>query len=159
MAFVITRTEYLEINDYLGTTSIPLATPAWRIINMSTLFEGPDVRGSNRVLPGTAGEKAFPKRVGATVKVLQMVVYGGRKWDNTVYSDRHVGLETNLLYLADNLAVPPAAPAGTRASTLHLADGSTRTANIQVIKFRIGSGGGLDTLATLDINIPTGRYA
>lgn len=159
MPFTVTRTEYLEIQEYTLSSYIPLATPAWRVINLSSLFEGPDVRGANEVVPGVAGRSALPVLVDETTKTLEMVVYGARDWNAGAYSDHHIGLETNLAYLTANLARPPAWPAATRGAILHKANASTVSAAIQVMKFRVGQSGGLDALATLEIRIPAGAFA
>ncbi len=155
MPYVITRDEWLEIDG------IPLATPAWEITDLSELLNGPDVRGSDRVLPGVAGVVALRRRVTVSVRTLPMVIYGDRDWNGDSYEDGHDGVETNLAYLVDNLCIPTDTGDGTLPAVLYLIGGGVRTADVHVLSpihtaTELGPAG---LRATLDLSIPAGYFS
>lgn len=151
---LITSSEYLEIS------SIPLHTPAWRVRNLYVLLTGPDVRGSDRILPGANGEKVFRRRVAASTRTLELVILGHKDQDGNINADAHVGLEANLAYLRANLLAPPTASPWTRPAVLHLTGGGTLSANVHVLPpLDVGYATRAVMRATLDIRIPAGQFA
>lgn len=156
---LVNRTEYLEIKDRTNTNYIPLATPAWRVINLEVLYDGPAVRGENQIIPGVAGTSALPVMAHESTKTLELVIFGG--YDNTgaAHTNARLGVRANLLYLVDNLVLPGTSDTS-RAAILHMLSGSTRTANVQIVGgLRAGKVGGGNARATLDIRIPAGYFA
>lgn len=154
MPDVITATEYLEIS------STPLATPAWRITDLTPLKEPPDQRGVDWLIPGTGGIKPLQRRNTVTVKRLPMFIYGGRDRTNAAITNGLDGLQDNIDALYTAIVAPVGSGDGTRAATWHLPDGSTtRTANVHVLELRLNRVAPLLCRAVLVISIPTGRFA
>lgn len=153
MPNIITRDEYLEIS------TVPLATPAWRILDLSPLWDGPQVRGDDLLIPGTAGVLTQPRRATVTRKVLPIAIFGEQDWEGNVYADPFTGVRTNLDYLYTNVFAPVGTGDGTRAATHHLKSGATRTANIIVLSpLDVRPAGKHSLIGRLDILIPDGRF-
>lgn len=152
---LIVSTEYLEIN------SVPLATPAWDVVDYSPLYDEKPVRHANRIIPNVTGRAGYMP-VGDEKRVmLRMVIKGERNHENTVYANPRVGLWTNIAYLRTNVVAPTGTGDGTRAATWHLPDGTTtKTANVQVIPPLSLSELGLYAVrAVLEFIIPAGDFA
>lgn len=148
----VIRDEYLEIN------SIPLATPAWEILDLSELLNGPDIRGADRRLPGVAGVIPNKRRVDVSVRSLPMLIYGDYDQEGDEYDNPHAGLVANLAYLRDNLLLPTGTGDGTLPATLHLLE-VTMTADVHVLSpLATGMLTGYEMRATLDISIPGGYF-
>lgn len=146
----ITSDEYLEIDG------VPLATFAWKVVDLSPLWEGPDVRGGDRLIPGAAGVRAYPRRATVSQRSLPMLVFGAVDQDGAPYPDPREGLETNFEYLRTNVADPTNLGAGTRVAVLHLPSGATRTADVHVEALRPGPLGPSSMRAVLTLSIPGG---
>ncbi len=150
---VLVKTEYLEING------VPLATPAWRITDLTALYDAPEVKGDDLdVSHGVMIPKL--RRVTRTRKVFPMVIYG--QWDqegNFNGDNARLGLLTNVDYLLTNVVLPSAVGDGTHTAIWHLPGGGTRTAQVHVIPpLRLGAASRTSQLATLDISVPAGRF-
>lgn len=148
MANVITRTQYLEIN------SVPLATPAWRILDLSRLH-GLAVRGSDRLLPGAAGFRANRRRTTAYTQSLPMIVFGRYDREGNVLSNVADGLDDNIDYLLTNVITPPTS--ATVAAVWHRA-GGTKSAAIHVEGFEPNGWGNGWIRFNLDLSIPAGVW-
>ena len=146
----VTRAEYLEIDG------VPLATPAWEIVDLSPLWQPADVRGSDRLIPGAAGVKPYRRRRTVSKRSLPMIVYGFEDLDGVAYADVREGLETNLDYLRANVVDPTNVGDGTRTAVLHLPSGSTRTGSVHVEGFELGTAGPTSIRAVLTLSIPEG---
>lgn len=155
MPNIITRAEYLEI------ATVPLATPAWRILDLSSLWDGPEVRGDDLLIPGAAGVLTQPRRATVTRKVLPIAIFGEQDREGNVYPNPFTGVRTNLDYLYTNVFAPVSTGNGTRAAIHHLADGvTTRSANVIVLSpLDVRPAGKHSLIGRLDILIPTGRFA
>jgi hypothetical protein len=120
-----------SLSEYLTINSVILALDgAWELIDPTPLLgEGPG-RGSNRIVPGVAGETYRPKVRGAWRDVLQMDVFGDKNHSGTPYADYRVGMRTNVEYLrtqllAANVGSVPITytmPTGTRTGTCEVVD-------------------------------------
>ena len=151
---VITETEYLEIGG------VPLATPAWVIVDLTPMWEGSEVRGRDRLLPGVAGVKARKRRATVTPKSLHMLIFGERDQDNGVYADPRAGLWTNIAYLRTNVVDPYSTGNGTRTAILHAPGAVTRTGAVHVISpLRLTKLGTITARAVLQLSIPGGALA
>lgn len=148
-----TRTEYLEIDG------VPLPSDAWDVLSLLPLWHGPQVRGSDRLIPGAAGVKAYRRRATVTVRTLELVIYGHVDEDGNPNVDVRAGLEANVAYLRANVADPTNVGDGTRTAVLHLPSGATRTADVHVVGFDLGEFGPTSVRATLDLSIPSGALA
>lgn len=151
MPDVITATEYLEI------ASTPLATPAWRILDLTPLWSSAAVRGDDRVLPHADGVRPERRRVTVTQVALPMVIWGDKNRENTPYGDIRVGLLTNIEALHTAIVVPTTGD-GTRAATWHQATG-TATADVHVLGLAVRALSPRSVRATLQLSIPQGRFS
>lgn len=128
MPDVITATEYLEI------ASTPLATPAWRITDLTPLWKAATLRGSDRLLP-LAGIRQLRRREGLTTYSFPMTVWGRRDRTGTPYANLRDGLDANIEALHAAVIVPLTTTSGTRVAIWHKADGGTVSKNVTVLDF------------------------
>lgn len=148
MPNVITRSTYLEIN------SVPLATPAWRILDLSLLY-GRAVRGEDRVMAGAAGARAYRRRRTLYSTTLPMLVEGRKDREGNVNGNIYSGLDTNIDYLLTNVVEPPST--ATVAAVWHRVGGN-KTADIHVEGFEPQAWGNGWVRFSLDISIPSGAW-
>lgn len=134
---------------YLTIVATQLVPPLCTVLNLEELLSEADQRGSDRVIPGSAGVLPQVRRRTVTRHVLQLVIRG------TSYT----GTQTNLMTLRA-LAAPTGTGDGTRACTITMPDATTLTANVHVGPLTVGKSSrvGRNLLATLDISIPAGRF-
>jgi hypothetical protein len=97
MPTVITGDEHLVIN------SIPLATPAWRIDDLSPLGAAPRLRGDNEIMPGAPGRRGFDRIRDELEAVITIVVNGARNNDGSPTSDARQGHRDHVRTLAAGL--------------------------------------------------------
>lgn len=148
MPNVITRSTYLEIN------SVPLATPAWRILDLSRLH-GLAIRGSDRTMPGAEGQRAVRRHLTTYVQSLPLLVVGRFDREGNTNADVYDGLDDNIDYLHTNVVLPPTT--ATVAATWHRAGGN-KTADIHVEGFEPQAWGQGWIRFSLDISIPAGKW-
>jgi hypothetical protein len=153
---VVTRSEWLDID---GT---PLATPAWEVPagGLLGLIQGPDVRGSDRLIPGVAGVRRYKRRATVSKRSVPLVIWGTFDLEGVAHADHAEGLVANIDYLRANVADPIGTGDGTRTATLHLKDGSTRTGPVHVETMELG-GDSEDAYvrAVLNLSLPLGALA
>jgi hypothetical protein len=152
MPDVITASEYLIIN------STPLATPAWRITDLTPLWSGPDLRGGDRVLPGATGVIAYRRRATATRLILPGVIWGDKTRENVATSDVRTGLHDNLDAFYTAIVAPVASDPGTHAATW-VKPGTDKTANVHVVGFTPRQLSPRSIRFTMELSLPTGRFA
>lgn len=152
MPDLITATEYLEIN------SVPLATPAWRILDLTVLNRSAEQRGSDRLKP-LAGVQSLPRRPGLTTYPLPFRVWGHRDREGTYYDDVREGLKANLAVLHAAVFAPVETGDGTRAAIWHQAGGTTVSKNVKVLPFEPAAVSPRSVRGVLTITITTGRFA
>lgn len=143
----------------LVINSVSMTTPAWYIVDLRDLWLGPAVRGSDRIIPGVNGVIPYMRRPTVTTVSLPMIVSGRKNSSGTDYGNYYIGLETNIAYLRANVVDPTTTTNGTRAATLTMPSGATRTANIHVLSMTPGEVVRYMQKFTLDISIPTGAFA
>jgi hypothetical protein len=132
---------------------------AWDCVDVLELWEAADQRGSDRIIPGVAGVIPFLRRPTVTKHSLPMVISGAVNQAGTPNVDPIAGLQANIDYLNANVVTGSVAADGTVAASIVMPSGATRTANIHVLALRLGKRVSWNTLATLDISIPAGRFA
>lgn len=152
--------EWLEI---LGETDlvnpVPLHTDAWLIEDLSPLWQGADKRGgAGIVIPGANGRRAVPAWEDETDFVLPFTILSSHDADGDprVLSARET-LEANVAYLQAELEVPPDTVDGTRAATLHLPSGATRSGPVIVKKIAFAGLGPSAVRGSITITIPAGK--
>lgn len=147
----ITRVEYVEIN------SVPLATPAWEVNDLSPLWDVAGLRGEDRVVPFAEGALPLRRFRDEMRCQIPLTVYGDVDQDGTPQSDARIGLMENLDYLRVNILTPNTVGDGTWELTLHMPDGSTRTADCFVLPpFQMSIISPSCVRGVLDILIPQG---
>jgi hypothetical protein len=128
-------------------------------LNLLELWQPADQRGSDRLVPGTAGVLAQQRRDTVTRRSLQMLIVGDVDRTGTPQADRFEGLQVNVEYLRSNVAAPTGATDGTRSAVLTMPDGTTRTEPVHVVGFEFGNfrEDAAWLRAVLTISIPSGR--
>lgn len=116
---------------------------------------GPDVRGSERIVPGGAAVEANPRRPTVTQYALEMVISGYVHPDGSPYTDPYAGLEANVALLVGLYNPLQTTP---KASTLTLPSGATRHASVFYEKLEPGDQAGAIMKATGHITIPVGWF-
>lgn len=133
---------------------------AWRIRNLSLLWQEATQRGADRRLPRTPGVKPYRRRRDVTEHVLELQICGDVNGQTGApITNTFVGLETNWLLLAG--LADPSAPSnsnGTWSSTLTLPSGATKTQPIHVKSLDITHSTRNLIEADLVISIPAGSY-
>lgn len=146
----VTRSPYVDIDG------VPLATPAWEVLDLAPLLAGPDQRGSDVLIPGAAGVLPQPRRATVSKRSLPMVVYGDYDQDGAAVADGAAGLIANLDHLRANVTDPTGVGDGTRTLTLHLTGGATRTCPVHVEGMDLGDEGVPAVRAVLRLSFPSG---
>lgn len=150
MPDLINRTTYLEI------ASTPLATPAWRILDLSKLY-GIEKRGADRILPGAAGGRAFERKITMRSVALPLLVEGRQNREGTPYGNAYEGLDDNLDALYTAIILPPGTAAGTRAAVWHRATGNL-SADVHIEGLEPEAWGSAWIRFSLELSIPSGRW-
>lgn len=84
------RTEYAELD---GT---PLATAAWDTLSLLDLYEAPEVRGDDPVVPYRRGSLPYRRITGAKPVTLPIIIYGDNDSDGNPHTDAREGLLANI---------------------------------------------------------------
>ena len=106
----------------------------------------------------------YRRRLTVTEHTLAMWIIGDTDRTGAPQSDAWDGLQANIEYLRTNVVDPTNTGDGTRAATLLMPNGATRTANVHVTGMRIqgvDADDGVFTAvnAVLMLSIPRGRFA
>lgn len=149
----------IEGDEWVTYDGVPSDTPAWRTLNLWELWQGPDTRGEDRLIPGTAGVRAYRRRATVTFVDVEMEFFGNLDWDGAEYTDARVGLETNLLHWRTNVTDPTVAAPGTRTAVLHLPSGATKTGAVTVESFKVQGDGPAAANAVMRLSIKAGALA
>lgn len=143
----------------LTINGVSMHCPAWNVVRLTSLWLTPTVRGGpNRAIPGITGRRAYRRRIDETAHSLPMLVSGVRDRTGAIQANPWVGLQVNIAYLRANVVDPTNATDGTRAATLLMPDGTTRTANVEVIGMTAGEAVMYVQKFTLDLVIPAGAF-
>lgn len=146
----------------LTVNSVSLNTVAWDISDLTDLWFHYDVRGEDRILPGVNGVIPYRRRRAPTRHDLTIWIVGDVAANGTPFADPKIGMETNLATLDTNVIAPTNVGDGTRAASLAMPSGATRTASIHVlglVKQQIHFNGTQSIMeATLQISIPAGKF-
>lgn len=148
---LITRSEWLDIDD------IPFATPAGEVRagGLLPLLQGPDVRGSNRIIPGAGGVRRNPRRATESRRAIPLVIFADTDPEGVPHADPAIGLVANIDYYRA-VTDPTGVGDGTRTATVHLKDGSTRSGPVHVEALELGGDDNQGVLAVLVLTLPDG---
>lgn len=152
----ITDPTYLEVNG------VPLATPAWRITDLSPLLDLGPFKGGNKSLPlATGGDRPYPRRKRTVTRTLPMDIFGDFDIEGEDESDPVQGVINHMIYLAQNLGAADDATNedGTVEAVWHLPNSSLLFAHVHVE----GLLGTTDVApgvlrTTLDLSFPYGGF-
>jgi len=104
---------------------------SWNVLNPQVLWTPNAVKGENRPKPRVAGSRANRWRIAQGQYSLLMMIDGAWDVDNGVFAGSSwVGLQHNIEYLMRHVVLPPTS-AETRAASLVMPDGDTRTGAVQ----------------------------
>lgn len=149
----VVGTHYLQVN------SVPLSTHAWRITDISPLFNMEASRGSNRLVPGKDGLNPYRRRATETRYVFELRVKGKVDEDGVAYSDSHEGLVTNLDYLRTNVAAVQSSGDGTVTAIWHRPGAlDDLTAEVHVTAFEVRRAISHTAWFDLEISNPSGTW-
>lgn len=148
--------EYLELN------SIPLVW--WiNIEDLSPLWDAFEVRGDDRILPGTSGVHPYRRRPTVTRVAVDFTVFGDRDRNGgRVYGLANIRAQlwNHREYLLDNFATQPTSNPGTRPAILHAPGAATAEADVHILPpFHLAGLGPLAFTGTLVLSIPDGVFA
>jgi hypothetical protein len=159
-----------EVEGNLTIGGIDMNRPAFAIIadergegGFVQLWADFDVRGEDRLLPSATGVIAYPRRITVRRMDFRLLVVGDVDQAGTPVVNTKVGLQNNLEYIRANVLAPVVSATGTRAATLLMPSGATRSADIHVLgvvtqSYGFGACGAI-WVGTLQISIPAGRFA
>jgi len=132
---------------------------AWKVLNLLELWLPASQRGSDRLIPGSAGVLAQRRRDTVTQRSLQMLISGEVTYLGATSGDTFERLQINIDYLRANVVAPTGTGDGTRSAVLTMPDGTTRTEPVHVTGFELGEyrqDAGW-AKAVLELSIPSGR--
>lgn len=150
----ITASEYLTIN------SVPLATPAWKTVDVAPLFDSAPQRGENRVVPHANGRVAYLRRNDEWPIQLNLVIFGAYDQNGVLASNKRLQLLTNIEYLKTNVVAPTGTGDGTRTAVWTQAGGTTKTAPVHVLRLTCAQivPGSASVRAVLELVVPAGQF-
>lgn len=151
----ITDPTWLEVNG------IPLATPAWRITDLSPLLDDGPVRGADLVMPLAEGARPYRRRRTVRVVTLPMDIFGDADIEGDPTPDAVQGAINNVIWLSGNLGIgeDAANDDGTVTAVWHLPNAAQLFAHVHVL----GLLGTTDVApgilrTTLDLSFPHGGF-
>ena len=136
-----------------------MSGPAWQPLNLEQLWLPASNRVNNRVIPDVTGSEPFRPRKAERSVDIQLVIAGDVDQTGSSNSDETEGFTDNIDTITANVVDPPSAPTKTRTSTLTMPDGTTRTAEIQVVGFEYQPIGNNMARGVLTITIPAGEHS
>lgn len=146
MSYVVTDPQHASIDG------IPLATPAWLLINLEVLASGPAVRGNNRTVPYAITSRPMRKRPTETRQTLELVIFGDYDATGTAHTDPEQGVWDNWFTLRSHFdTLLLTAGESTAELTLTL-KGRTLSGTVQVVAYNVGNALNREHLnATLEV--------
>ena len=128
--------------------------------DLAPLLDDAELRGSDRLIPHSAGVVAYPRRRTVTRIDLPFWVAGTPRFDGVPQTDTVMGLITNIEYLRVSLGVASQSGDGTVTASWLRGDGTTRTADAHVITpLRIRPQNREVALGVLTLSLPDGQFA
>lgn len=137
---------------------LPRAGYGW-IENINELWRGPDVRGANDIVPGTAGTNPNPRRATESRRQLYVILVGDQTYAGSANANTRTGLEVNLYHFRANVVDPTGTGDGTRTAVLTLPSGATKTGLVHVEEFTYRSAGPSTLRGVLTLNLVNGALA
>lgn len=148
MPVVITRPEWFTID------SVPSATPGWEHRHVLPFREEFDQRGSDIIIPGSAGTLPQKRRRTVTLRAIPIQITGEKDQNDADNADPLAGLEANIDYLMAQWVAPTGATDGTRTLVWHRRNGTTKTAKVHVLGMPLTDEGGYMVSGVLKLSFP-----
>lgn len=145
--------------EWLVINSVNLGTHNCKAEDILHLLGG-SADGENRRLPRATGRRPYRHWQDEIVETVRIKVRGDVDADGVpIVGSPRAGLATLIQSLRSSLYIPPATTAGTHTAEMHLANGSTLTAQVQVPKFSPVSTGPLSALVVIQVVVPAGVWS
>ena len=140
-------------------TTLILPNDGVKVRNEWVLWSAGDQRGSDVTLPGVNGQLPRRRYLTASTRTLELIISGTAKYTGAPSATPAVNLETNILWLRDQVAEPTLSSDGTKAISVTMPSGGTLTGTVHVVGFRLGrvAEHARWAFATLDLSIPAGE--
>jgi hypothetical protein len=133
-------------------------TPAWCALDLTELWVILATRGENEVVPGEGGRRPLDRELDEGKVDVLLAVTGKCDVDGELALNKWVQLEQN--FAALDAFTRPNANGRSRHSHIIMPSGATRTARIQVERFRPGNHIKADIFAAaFSIIVPSGEFA
>lgn len=147
----------------LVINNVSMNCPAWCTIDLRDLWMPGAIRGGDLLLPGAPGVRARRRRRTVTTYSVKFVISGlaertGLQPYGAGSAGRMRQLQENLDYLRTNVLDPVTTGNGTRAATLTMPSGATRTALVHVLGLTLSQAWPAGLTTTLDLSIPAGVF-
>lgn len=126
MAALIILAEYLKVD------TLPLATPASVITDMSDAWQSAAQRGSDILVPHAAGVSPRRRRKTVTLRAFPITIFGDRDYEGNAHTSPEAGVVENYDQVMA-LVEPTGTGDGTRTITWHRIDGSEMTAPAHIL--------------------------
>lgn len=143
----------------LGTLTIAgvaMQRPAW-YVELAPLWRTPDVRGSDRILPGVSGVRPYRRRRTVSRYSLPMLITGQYDRFGAVTADPEEGLAANQAYLMTAVLLPTNVGDGTRSAVWTPPGRSAITVDVHVLGIADpGFSAGALIRTTLELSVPGG---
>ena len=140
----------------LWISGVLMMRPAFAVLDVWPLIQGPDQRGEDTVVPGRPGVLSNPRRATSTTVQLRMVIDGEREVDGSVAEDPRAQVWETVKYLRAFVADPTYLTDGTRTARLVLRNGDELEGPVTVGPLRLGEQGGPIARAALTVTMPQG---
>jgi hypothetical protein len=145
----------------LTIDGVAMNCPAWQVLNLHVLTQPAEQRGNDRLIPGSAGVLAYPRRNTVTRHSLQMLISGTHDRNGSANANSFQQLFTNIDYLNFNVVFPPGTADGTRTAVFSRSGQAVDlTEPIHVLGLELGQvrEDAQWIKAVLTISIPSGRF-
>ena len=143
-------------DEYLTIGAVIIGTAACHATNLQELYSQAH-RGEDRIVPGSAGVVAYPRRLDAIRFRIELIINGRYTSDGALNADPDVGVRANIAELK-TVTAPVTTGDGTRTVTWTRPGGSV-TADCHVGPLLIGRHVGPAVFSTLELNVPAGEFS
>lgn len=115
-------------------------------------------RGSNRLVPGSAGVIANPIRPTEVVVDMRLQVYGDRDETGAAHADEYAGLTDNLVYLRDFVTARMDGVDTTQTAVFEAPGGRQFTTGVQILNWQVVRHAITVAYVSYDLRIPSGVW-
>lgn len=148
----------VEVTKEAGVLTIDgllMHRPAFAVVDVTPLWEGPEQRGDDLTIPGRPGALANPRRADKSKRQLRMLIDGRYDVAGTEVGDPIANLYVVRTYLRTHVSDPTNLGDGTRALVLTVPSGPTLHGSAH-LSITFGSQAGPVMRALLEVSLPDG---